>query len=80
MKKEIEKMTNEERKEYFSEKIKEYKVLLESKIRELEYETLKDKDSIRVYVLKSEIKEVRKLIEDVEGFVNSLNEEKKAKR
>ena len=80
MKKEIEKMTNEERKEYFSVKLKEYKVLLESKIRELEYENLKDKDSIRVYVLKSEIKEVRKLIEDVEGFVNSLNEEKKAKR
>ena len=80
MEKEIEKMTNEERKEYFSERVKEYKILLESKIRELEYETLKDKESIRVYVLKSEIKEVRKLIEDVEKFVNSLNEEKKAKR
>ena len=76
----VENMTNEEKKEYFKGKIKEYEALLESKIRELEYETLKDKGSIRVYVLKSEIKEVRKLIEDVNKFVDGLSEEKKVVR
>ena len=76
----VENMTNEEKKEYFKGKIKEYEALLESKIRELEYETLKDKGSIRVYVLKSELKEVRKLIEDVNKFVDGLSEEKKVVR
>jgi hypothetical protein len=76
----VEKMNEKEKAEYFSEKVKGYKVLLDSKIRELEYETLKDKNSIRVYVLKSEIVEVKKLIEDVEKYVSSLDEKKKVAR
>lgn len=76
----VKKMSEEEKIEYFSEKVKGYKVLLDSKIRELEYETLKDKNSIRVYVLKSEIVEVKKLIEDVEKYVSSLDEKKKVAR
>ena len=76
----VEKMNDEEKKEYFNAKIKGYRSLVESKIRELEYETLKDKDSIRVYVLKSEIRELNKLIEDVEKYICSLNREKKVGR
>ena len=76
----VKKMSEEEKIEYFSEKVKGYKVLLDSKIIELEYDTLKDKNSIRVYVLKSEIVEVKKLIEDVEKYVSSLDEKKKVAR
>lgn len=76
----VENMNSEEKREYFKGKIKGYRALLDSKIRELEYEILKDKDSIRVYVLKSEIREVKKLIEDVEKYVGTLSEEKKVNR